>query len=145
MLWTFLGHHRSDTLHCGAHCNLAALWVTAFCLHVKCIEAAALGLNVVHTGTEATYADLGHFSRPAIRVSAEFCSVLIHMYAFHAVVSCSLLLLSVAVHACVPFCSLSGCSEQKIVCCQPSRLLSDLFLGLLSFCRLAFWQYATLC
>ena len=62
------------------------------------------------TGTEATYADLGHFSRPAIRVSAEYCSVLIHMSAVHVtltVFSTQLwLALTVAVNADFNLCDL---------------------------------------
>jgi len=38
---------------------------------------------VSSTGTEATYADLGHFSRPAIRVSANLRSSTCVLFIFH--------------------------------------------------------------
>lgn len=39
--------------------------------HLGWVQCSGLFLAI--TGTEATYADLGHFSRSAIRVSASFC------------------------------------------------------------------------
>jgi len=91
MLWIVSGYHRYLPIAFIAYlqspvlfspevpCVLLACHMRRGCYWSQCVSS---------TGTEAAYADLGHFSRPAIRVSAILRSSTCVLFAFHT--SCAI-------------------------------------------------------
>ena len=100
MLWIVSGYHRYLPLPFIACLQSPVLLSPELpCVLLECHTRRGCYWSqcVSSTGTEAAYADLGHFSRPAIRVSCAHPHVCCPPFTWHAILSdinrphCSLL------------------------------------------------------